>query len=160
MSVIDKKINALAAYVLAEDSESLERARKELKAVLRLREKESIVPSDLETTIHEFLLEIGAPAHKIGYQYMVFAITQAILKPRTLDNMMRSMYPLIADHFDTTPTKAEAAIRSLIEKTFDYGDVAALNKYFRSAYSPDKDKPSNSQFLATAALSIRLKLKK
>ena len=160
MTVMEQKINALSAYVLAEDDESRENAKKALQGAMRLHEEGTNVPSDVEVAIHEFLMEVGAQPHLIGYKYMVFAITQAIQDPNIMDNMIYGLYPLIAQKFDTTPTKAESGIRHLIEKTWDRGSYAALEKYYHDVLSVNQSKPSNSQFIAIAARVIRLRMKK
>jgi two-component system response regulator (stage 0 sporulation protein A) len=161
MTVIERKINALSAYVLAEDDESRESAKKALQGAMRMHEEEGVdIPSDVEVAVHEFLMEVGAQPHLIGYKYMVFAITQAIQDPNIMDNMVYGLYPLIAKTFNTTVSKAESRIRRVVEKTYDAGSYAALEKYFHDVLSLNQTKPSNSQFIAIAARAIRLLMKK
>lgn len=161
MTVIERKINALLAYVLAEDDESRESAKKALQGAMRMHEEEGAdIPSDVEVAVHEFLMEVGVQPHLIGYRYVVFAIMYALQKPNIIDNITCGLYPLIAQKFDTTPTKAESGIRHLIEKTWDRGSYAALEKYYHDVLSVNQSKPSNSQFIAIAARAIRLRMKK
>lgn len=48
MTATEKKINALASFVLAKDEETREIARKALQAALKLKTEEITVPDDAE----------------------------------------------------------------------------------------------------------------
>ncbi|MEF2838450.1 MAG: sporulation initiation factor Spo0A C-terminal domain-containing protein [Oscillospiraceae bacterium] len=161
MTTIEQKINALAAFVLAEDSESRDSARKALNAMMKVSTDHEIsLPSDTENTIHEFLTEIGAPPHVLGYRYVVYGIMEAIQYPEILDDITRGFYPRVAAAFNTTATRVERSIRHLIETTWVNGDIQTLHNYFGSTISNDRAKPVNSHFIARSAIIIRTKVRK
>jgi len=152
---LEQKLDTLAAYVLAEDAESREVARKALTASMRATEKHEIqATTDAEEIVHQYLLELGAQPHLLGYRYAVYGILEAVMNPDVVDNICSRFYPGIAMKFNTTAARADRAIRNLIEQTWTYGDTDKQFQYFKSG------KPTNSEFVARSALVIRSRLKK
>ena len=110
---LEQKFNSLAAYVLAEGDEQKEITRKALNAAMR--EPEIIGTTDIEDVIHQYLMEMAANPALMGYKYVVYGIQLVIENPSLIDNITCGLYPLIARKFDTSPTRAERAIRHSIE---------------------------------------------
>ena len=159
MTTIEHKVNALAAFVLAEDEVSRDTARKALETVMR----HITVPEttlDREDIVHQFLLEIGADPVLLGYKYIVFGLLQVVKNPELTDNITYGFYPLIAAKFDTSPTRVERAIRHVIERTWDIGDFDVLTDYFGVSSSSKHGKPTNGSFIARSALILKTRLNK
>ena len=66
----------------------------------------------------------------------------------------------IAKKYKTTPSRVERAIRHAIEVSWQRGDIDMLNKLFGHTVKFNKDKPTNSEFIAMIADKIRLQLKR
>lgn len=113
---------------------------------------------DLRTVVTEIMHEIGVPAHVRGYQYLRDAIIMATENSNVIKSVTKVLYPTVAEHYDTTPSRVERAIRHAIETAWDRGDLDMLRKYFGYTVSGAKGKPTNSEFIAM--ISDRLCLKK
>ena len=116
-------------------------------AAIRLRRQE---PS-LEARITEIIHEIGVPAHIKGYQYLRDAIAITVSDPEAINAVTKVLYPAVARHFSTTPSRVERAIRHAIEVAWDRGDLETIQKYFGYTVSNLKGKPTNSEFIAMIA---------
>lgn len=111
---------------------------------------------DLDTIISNILIKLGMPVSIKGYRYTREALKLVINDPEIMNAVTKSLYPKVAQIFDTTPSRVERAIRHAIEVAAERGDKKLLEKYFM--YSPEysKKKPTNSEFLAGLADNIRL----
>lgn len=113
----------------------------------------------LETTVTSIIHEIGVPAHIKGYQYLREAIVLAVNDMDVINSMTKVLYPMVAERYNTTPSRVERAIRHAIEVAWDRGDLDTLQKYFGYTVSIDKGKPTNSEFIAMIADRLNLQLK-
>ncbi|WAM32839.1 sporulation transcription factor Spo0A [Caldicellulosiruptor morganii] len=129
-------------------------------AVTKVPAKKSINEIDLETEVSEILKEVGIPAHVRGYQFLRDAIIAATLDADLINAITKALYPLIAEKYNTTPTRVERAIRHAIEISSTRGKVDTLYKYFGYSTSQDRGKPTNAEFIAMISDKLRLKLKK
>lgn len=98
-----------------------------------------------------FLREIGIPASLLGHRYLVEAIALVVENERLVHHITHELYPLVAEKCNTTPSRTERAIRHAIEVAWDRGDIDILQKYFGYTIHYDRGKPSNGEFIATAA---------
>lgn len=112
---------------------------------------------DLRTVVTEIMHEIGVPAHVRGYQYLRDAIIMATENASVIKSVTKVLYPTVAEHYDTTPSRVERAIRHAIETAWDRGDLDMLRKYFGYTVSGAKGKPTNSEFIAMIADRLCLK---
>ena len=159
MTTIERKFNALAAFVLAENDESRDTARKALEAIMRaVAVPETSPTSDQEDVVHEFLMEIGADPVLCGYKYIVYGLLQTVMHPELTDNITYGFYPLVAAKFDTTPTRAERSIRHVIDRIWECGDIDTLTHYFGVYTSFKNGKPTNGSFIARSALILKKRL--
>lgn len=117
------------------------------------------VDAELETTITEIIQKVGVPAHIKGYQYMRDAIAMVITDMDVVNSITKVLYPSVAKHYDTTPSRVERAIRHAIEVAWDRGDPEVLNGLFGYTIRSNKGKPTNSEFIAMIADKIRLDMK-
>lgn len=76
-----------------------------------------------------------------------------------INAVTKVLYPEVAKHFGTTPSRVERAIRHAIEVAWDRGDLETLQKYFGYTVNSTKGKPTNSEFIAMIADRLQLQMK-
>lgn len=113
----------------------------------------------LETEVTNIIHEIGVPAHIKGYQYLRDAIIMVINDIEVLNAITKSLYPAIAEKYDTTASRVERAIRHAIEVAWSRGKMETLDNLFGYTISHGKGKPTNSEFVALIADKLRLELR-
>ena len=116
-------------------------------------------PENLEALVTNVIHEVGVPAHIKGYQYLREAIMMVIKDIDVLNQITKSLYPQIAQRFDTTPSRVERAIRHAIEVAWGRGEQDMVENIFGYTVSASKGKPTNSEFIAMIADKLRLELK-
>ncbi|MCR5484258.1 MAG: sporulation transcription factor Spo0A [Clostridiales bacterium] len=115
--------------------------------------------NDLEVMISDIMRQIGVPAHIKGYQYLRDAIILTIENGDMMGSVTKVLYPTVAKHYKTTPSRVERAIRHAIEVAWDRGDVDVLSSYFGYTIQNSRGKPTNSEFIAMISDKMRLHLK-
>ena len=115
--------------------------------------------ADMETQVTKIIHQIGVPAHIKGYQYLRTAILMTIADSDIINSVTKILYPSVAKRYATTTSRVERAIRHAIEVAWDRGDVDVLNSYFGYTIQNNRGKPTNSEFIAMIADSMRLKYK-
>ena len=113
--------------------------------------------SSLESDITNIIHEIGVPAHIKGYHYLREAILMVINNMDLLGGITKELYPMIAEKFNTTPSRVERAIRHAIEVAWNRGRIETINKIFGYTIHDEKGKPTNGEFIAMIADRLRLK---
>ncbi len=111
---------------------------------------------DLEKDVTDMIHEIGVPAHIKGYQYLREAIMMSVQDVEMLGSITKVLYPTIAKKYQTTPSRAERAIRHAIEVAWSRGRMETLDALFGYTINTGKGKPTNSEFIALIADKIRL----
>jgi two-component system response regulator (stage 0 sporulation protein A) len=112
----------------------------------------------LETEVTNVIHEIGVPAHIKGYQYLRDAIIMVINDMDILNSITKQLYPNIAKHYNTTPSRVERAIRHAIEVAWSRGKMDTIDKLFGYTVNNGKGKPTNSEFIALIADRLRLEM--
>ncbi len=110
----------------------------------------------LKMRISNILIELGMPHHIRGYRYTKAAITLVYEDPNVLNSITKVFYPTVAQKFGTTWECVERAIRHAIESVWKRCDTDVLKKYFGNIVGSDKNKPTNSEFIAMLAEYLRL----
>jgi len=113
----------------------------------------------LEHMVTEMIHEIGIPAHIKGYHYLRDAILMAIDDMDVLNAITKVLYPTVAKKHQTTSSRVERAIRHAIEVAWSRGKLDTLEQLFGYTVSNGKGKPTNSEFIALVADTIRLRTK-
>ena len=108
----------------------------------------------------ELLHEIGIPAHIKGYHYLRDSILMAVDDMEVLNAITKILYPTVAKKNQTTSSRVERAIRHAIEVAWSRGKLDTLEALFGYTVSNGKGKPTNSEFIALVADTIRLKSKR
>ena len=114
---------------------------------------------NLETRVTDMIHEIGIPAHIKGYHYLRDAIIMAVDDMDVLNAITKVLYPTIAKMHQTTASRVERAIRHAIEVAWSRGKLDTLDELFGYTVSNGKGKPTNSEFIALIADTIRLENK-
>ncbi len=109
---------------------------------------------DVEVT--NIIHQMGVPAHIKGYQYLRDAILLVINEVNLLGAVTKELYPMIAEKYQTTPSRVERAIRHAIELAWDRGNVEMMNKFFGYTINLQRGKPTNSEFIAMVADKLRI----
>ena len=76
--------------------------------------------------------------------------------PGMNSSITKILYPTIAKHFQTTPSRVERAIRHAIEVAWSRGRMETLEELFGYTVNTGKGKPTNSEFIALISDRIRL----
>ena len=113
----------------------------------------------LEAMVTNLIHEVGVPAHIKGYQYLREAIMMVVNDIDVINQITKSLYPQIAQRFQTTPSRVERAIRHAIEVAWGRGEPSVMENIFGYTISAAKGKPTNSEFIAMIADKLRLELK-
>ena len=115
------------------------------------------LPLDIEKHVTKIIHQIGVPAHIKGYQYLRTAILMTVRDSDVINSVTKVLYPSVAKKYHTTTSRVERAIRHAIEVAWDRGDIDTLESYFGYTIQGDRGKPTNSEFIAMIADTLRLK---
>lgn len=115
--------------------------------------------ASLEVRVTDMLHEIGIPAHIKGYHYLRDAIIMAKEDMDVLNAVTKVLYPTVAKKHQTTASRVERAIRHAIEVAWSRGKLDTLDELFGYTVSNGKGKPTNSEFIALIADTLRLEYK-
>lgn len=111
---------------------------------------------NLDERIANLFISVGIPAHIKGYQFLREAIKMTIETPEIINSITKRLYPGIAEHYQTSPSKVERAIRHAIEVAWNRGKIENINNVFGiKIYSPN-EKSTNGEFIALVADKLLL----
>jgi len=108
--------------------------------------------SEVTTVMHQ----IGIPAHVKGYQYIREAILMVVEDVSLLGAVTKELYPGIAKKYDTAASRVERGIRHAIELAWDRGQTDALKRIFGYSMNIERQKPTNSEFIALLSDKFRV----
>lgn len=117
----------------------------------RVVRKRSVSEKSLDERISNIFVSVGIPAHIKGYQFLREGIKLAVDNPQIINAITKSLYPTIAEKFDTTSSKVERAIRHAIEVAWNRGKIENINSLFGVKVYNSQDKPTNGEFIALLA---------
>ena len=101
--------------------------------------------------ITKVIKELGMPANLTGYHYIRDAIAMVIDDKDKICSVTKVIYPDVAKLHNTTSSKVERGIRHAIERGWRMANEELIRKIFGFSFSPEKGKPTNSEFIATVA---------
>lgn len=107
---------------------------------------------EVTTIMHQ----IGIPAHVKGYQYIRDAILMVVKDVSLLGAVTKELYPGIAKKFNTAPSRVERGIRHAIELAWERGHTDTLKRIFGYSMNIERQKPTNSEFIALLADKLRV----
>jgi len=111
---------------------------------------------NLVAEVTNVMHKIGIPAHVKGYQYIREAILMVVDDVSLLGAVTKELYPGIAKKYDTAATRVERGIRHAIELAWERGQTDALKQIFGYSMNIERQKPTNSEFIAVLADKFRL----
>ena len=110
-----------------------------------------LLHQNLQISITNVLHELGVPSHIKGYQYIREAIMLAVENQDIINSITKTLYPTLAEKFNTTSSRVERAIRHAIEVAWNRGQIEMHDKIFGYTVNSNKGKPTNSEFIAMIA---------
>ncbi|MDR3289635.1 MAG: sporulation transcription factor Spo0A [Peptococcaceae bacterium] len=118
---------------------------------LRCQNSEYAAPNSFDERISNILLSVGIPAHIKGYHFLRNAIKNVVDNPNLINKITKELYPMVALHFHSSPTKVERAIRHAIEVAWSREKIENINDLFGIKIYRKNEKPTNSEFIALIA---------
>lgn len=111
---------------------------------------------NLGAEVTSMMHQIGIPAHVKGYQYIRDAILMVVEDVSLLGAVTKELYPAIAKKYDTAPSRVERGIRHAIELAWERGHTETLKRIFGYSMNIERQKPTNSEFVALLADKLRV----
>ena len=150
MSTLEKKVDVLMRYCVAESLQQRRHYHGDLRAMLGNRTKD-----DVASQIDRALSDLGVPDHLLGYRYLQAAITHAVEEPEAVHCVTGLLYPSVARRYGTTAQLVERAIRHAVESGWSRCDAGMREMYFGGKIRPGRQKPTNAEFIARIANVVR-----
>lgn len=113
---------------------------------------------DIEVEVTNLMHDVGIPPHMAGYQYLREAIVLTVKNSKLYSSITKSLYPAVAEKFNTTSQKVERAIRNAIESAWSRGNLDTIDSLFGYTINYTKGKPTNSECIAMMADKIRISM--
>lgn len=157
MTILEKKVDAIARSLLANDLTVRNAALADLHYLMNKSDAEDKAKG-MSEMIDALLLDLGVPDHVLGFRYLHEAISIVVSNVNAVHPITKVLYPQVGSVFHTTGSRAERAIRHAIEIGWDRCDMDVQAKYFGGKVSPNKGKPTNSEFISRCANVIRNKI--
>lgn len=139
-----------ASYFMLKPFELPQLMRK-INTVLHSHSPKPYTPINTDRKITDIFMTVGIPAHIKGYQFLRDAIKLAIDSPDIINSITKRLYPEVAQHFSTSPSKVERAIRHAIEVAWNKGKIENINSLFGVRIYSGNEKPTNGEFIALVA---------
>lgn len=156
MTNLEQQLTVLMKLCAAETQEDRAALRRKLRQMLR---QMPLDKQDPEQIIRQILLDLGAPDHLMGHEYVVYAVQLMVEDGMYIHNISFGLYPQVAAKFDTTASRVERAMRNLIDVTWSRGDWEVLHSYFGNTIHEDRGKPTNSEFLTRMTNVVRQRMR-
>lgn len=137
--------------MLALETRILELGNKELTHTSELTDKER----EVHVAISKLLHQLGIPSHIKGYTYIRESVFLFYKNSDAYGGITKEIYPEVAIRYSTTASRVERAIRHAIEVSWSRGDYDLMEEIFGNSVAFDRDKPTNSEFIATIADRLR-----
>lgn len=111
---------------------------------------------NISLEVTSMMHQLGIPAHVKGYQYIRDAILMVIEDVSLLGAVTKELYPAIAKKYNTAPSRVERGIRHAIELAWERGHMDTLKRIFGYSMNIERQKPTNSEFIALLADKLRV----
>lgn len=115
--------------------------------------------NDLEVNVTEVLVKLGCPANLKGYYHLRAAIQFVAMDVRMIENITKQLYKKVAEQYSTTISSVDRSIHNAIDVIWERANKELLEKYFYYCVNIKKHRPTNGEFIAAIADSIRLEMK-
>jgi len=111
---------------------------------------------NLFSEVTNVMHKIGIPAHVKGYQYIREAVLMVVDDVSLLGAVTKELYPDVAKKYDTASSRVERGIRHAIELAWERGHTETLKQIFGYSMNTDRQKPTNSEFIALLSDKFRV----
>ena len=118
--------------------------------------RKTVADKTLDERISSIFVSVGIPAHIKGYQFLREGIKLAVDNPAIINSITKSLYPTIAQRYETSASKVERAIRHAIEVAWNRGRIENINSLFGVKVYSSSEKPTNGEFIALLADKLLL----
>lgn len=106
---------------------------------------------DIETRVEFLLPFLGVPSHLKGYSYLKLAILIVCKDESKIKKVTSTLYPLIAEYYNTTPSRVERSIRHALDICFTRMDPSLTKWFFGYSIDPLKGRCTNTEFISRIA---------
>lgn len=114
--------------------------------------KAKTTEEDLRFEVTDLITRIGVPPHVLGYKYLQDAIMLVYKDETYIHNIVKKLYPAIAERHNTEGSKVERSIRHAFDLAYRNGDSKVLEEIFKT-----KDvRPVNSHGIAAMVEYIKM----
>ena len=151
MTLLEKKVDAIARSLLARDPKIRGTSLEQLRVLMEGR----IPTRDVRHEIGALLADLGIPERIVGHRYLLEAVLLCVKDQKLIRNITKCLYPETAQICGSTASKVERGIRHAVELCFDRCDPETIREYFGNTVSPSKGKLTNSEFIARCMNIIR-----
>lgn len=106
----------------------------------------------LNLFISSLLLSIGAGTNLLGYSYLKDGIIVIMKKQGRVKSIIKDVYEEIAIQNNSSVSKVERSIRTLINSIWNNNRLNVLNQFFdvKDVFRP-QEKPTNNQLMSVIA---------
>lgn len=154
---LEQKNDICLRYIAARDAVRLNEIRDEAINALHSEATHSR-NTTTDDAIDDLLKELGVPSNIWGHRYLHHAIRLCKEEPTYIDQITKRLYPTVAKANNTTPNRAERAIRHSIESAFLHGDPEAQYKVFGNTIAAT-GRPTNSAFITACAQEVKRRMR-
>ena len=152
MTILEKKVDAIARSLLARNKEQRNKALEDLRALMS-----GVVPcGTVREEIDSILTEIGIPARLSGFKYLSECIYLCLEKGlETKNGFWAVIYPAAAKTFNTTPSRVERGMRHALDVCFARCDPDVVLAYFGNTIDQDRGAPTLGEFIIRICYAVR-----
>lgn len=111
-----------------------------------------------EIKITDIIRSMRIPTKIKGYHYLRAAILITLCENK-INMITKEIYPVVAQKYDSTPSRVERDIRHAIKIAWDNSSTQVLDCYFGYSVYNSLNRPTNSEFISTISDCIRLGIK-
>lgn len=112
--------------------------------------------SSLEIEITDLLRGLSVPVHISGYRYLRHAVGLCVQDASLIGAITKSLYPVVAQKYSTTPEKVERAIRHAIEAAWLRGMSSSISEILGYDTAVRQTRPTNAECIALLTERIRM----
>lgn len=154
MSALEKKVDALLRYCMAQTEAERQQCCGDLR---QLQQERDMVKQRVDTLarIERVLQDLGVADHWMGYAYLCTAVIILLKTPDASHAITTVVYPQVAKIHKTVPAAVERCIRHAVETGWMRCDYRTQEKYFGNQIDPNRAKPTNAQFINRVANVVR-----
>ena len=105
--------------------------------------------------VHAYLNELGFHPRSKGRACTAWLLEQLVPATEGTTLLLKQLYAVCAQTFNTTPQAVERCVRSAVESAFTRGRLDGINRFFGATVDPERGKPTNRAFLMHSAQQLR-----